>query len=108
MIRSLFRRKSRRCNRQPRHDIWADTYRHSMHIEPLEERRMLAIISGIPEWDAVGPVVMEEGEKPDGRTLLGAGAIEAIAIHPSNPDIVYVGAVNGGIWKTKNAFVNWP
>ena len=31
------------------------------------------------------------------------GAIHAIAAHPSNPDILYVGAVNGGIWRSTNA-----
>jgi len=28
--------------------------------------------------------------------------------HPTNPDILYVGAVNGGIWKTTNAQASMP
>jgi photosystem II stability/assembly factor-like uncharacterized protein len=31
------------------------------------------------------------------------GAIKAVAAHPTNPDIVYAGAVNGGVWRTTNA-----
>jgi hypothetical protein len=32
-----------------------------------------------------------------------AGAVEAIATDPHNADLVYVGAVNGGVWRTTNA-----
>ncbi|NBV21572.1 MAG: hypothetical protein EBS05_06565 [Proteobacteria bacterium] len=31
------------------------------------------------------------------------GCIQAIAAHPSNPSILFIGAVNGGIWRTLNA-----
>ncbi len=31
-----------------------------------------------------------------------AGAIQAVAPHPANADVIYVGTVNGGIWKTTN------
>jgi hypothetical protein len=31
------------------------------------------------------------------------GAVKAVAVHPTNPDIVYAGAVNGGVWRTGNA-----
>ncbi|MBI3875588.1 MAG: RTX toxin, partial [Verrucomicrobia bacterium] len=30
-------------------------------------------------------------------------AIQAVAAHPTNPNILYAGAVNGGIWTTTNA-----
>lgn len=36
------------------------------------------------------------------------GAINAIAIDPSNPNIAYIATVNGGIWKTTNATANPP
>lgn len=32
-----------------------------------------------------------------------SGAITAIAASPTDPDLVYVGAANGGVWKTTNA-----
>ena len=32
-----------------------------------------------------------------------SGAIRMAAPHPSDPNIVYVGAVNGGVWKTMDA-----
>jgi hypothetical protein len=32
-----------------------------------------------------------------------AGAINAVVPHPTNPDILWIGAVNGGVWKTTTA-----
>ena len=37
-----------------------------------------------------------------GRTPL-AGAINAVVPHRTNPDILWIGAVNGGVWKTTTA-----
>jgi photosystem II stability/assembly factor-like uncharacterized protein len=36
------------------------------------------------------------------------GAIKAVAAHPTNAAIIYVGAVNGGIWKTTNGTSDSP
>jgi hypothetical protein len=32
-----------------------------------------------------------------------AGAVQALVADPTNPDVVYAGSVNGGVWKTTNA-----
>lgn len=36
------------------------------------------------------------------------GAINALAAHPTNANILYAGAVNGGIWKSENAMAAAP
>ena len=36
------------------------------------------------------------------------GAIHTVAAHPTDPDTLYVGAANGGIWKTTNATATSP
>ena len=56
-------------------------------------------------WRALGPSTIPKGQT-DGS--LGAqspvsGRVSAIAAHPTNPDIVYVGGAQGGVWKTTNA-----
>jgi len=48
----------------------------------------------LPQWSLVGP------------TNIG-GRINSIAINPTNSDIVYVGAANGGVWKSTNGGVKW-
>lgn len=47
-------------------------------------------------WRALGPWGASSG------TAWGkvAGRITALAVHPSNPDVVFVGAATGGIWKS--------
>lgn len=36
------------------------------------------------------------------------GAIKTVAAHPTNADVLFVGAVNGGIWRTGNATAASP
>ena len=35
------------------------------------------------------------------------GRIRAIAIHPTNPSIVYAGSASGGVWRTTNGGATW-
>ncbi|MDV6028911.1 MAG: hypothetical protein F9B45_02130 [Phycisphaera sp. RhM] len=37
-----------------------------------------------------------------------AGAVQSIAVHPTDPSIVFVGTVNGGVWRTTNASYSTP
>ena len=36
------------------------------------------------------------------------GAIQALAPHPTNANVLYIGAVNGGLWRTGNALAASP
>jgi hypothetical protein len=62
------------------------------------------------KWKAQGPGPNTEGQVEgieDGEVV---GAIHTVAVHPTNAKKMFVGAVNGGIWKTNNATskkVNW-
>lgn len=59
--------------------------------------------SAFASWKEQGPGPILNGgnvELPNGPQV---GAINGIVTHPTDSDIVYVGAVNGGIWKTENA-----
>jgi len=54
-------------------------------------------------WDPQGPApVMFDLVQvaPDGGVV---GAVHTLAPHPLNADILYIGAVNGGVWVTHNA-----
>jgi len=37
----------------------------------------------------------------------GSGRIDCIEFHPSDPDILYVGAPTGGLWRTVDGGVSW-
>ncbi|MCZ6670934.1 MAG: hypothetical protein O6947_07885, partial [Acidobacteria bacterium] len=55
-------------------------------------------------WIHLGPGPLLNGQveniSPDGEVI---GAIHTVAAHPTDPDILLLGAVNGGIWRTTNA-----
>jgi len=60
-------------------------------------------------WIQQGPAPAINGQtenvEPDDEIV---GAVEAIVVHPSNADIAWIGAVNGGIWQTLNATSTSP
>lgn len=59
-------------------------------------------------WLAQGPGPSRFGQVEGITDREVVGAVHAIAPHPSDPDILYAGAVNGGIWKTNNATASHP
>jgi photosystem II stability/assembly factor-like uncharacterized protein len=65
------------------------------------------LASSLP-WVAEGPGPNTRGQNEgiaDGEV---SGAINAVAPHPDDANILYLGAVNGGIWKTTNAMAAKP
>ena len=55
-------------------------------------------------WRELGPSSMRMGNWTMGRV---SGRINAIAPHPTNDSILYVGSANGGVWKSTDAGVSW-
>ena len=57
-----------------------------------------------PQWVSEGPAPTTGSSGVAGLPNEPVtGAIDSIAAHPYDPNIIYVGTVNGGIWKTENA-----
>lgn len=54
-------------------------------------------------WTSQGPGPILDGQADGSTNGHVVGAIQTIVAHPSNADIAWIGAVNGGIWKTTNA-----
>src|SRR5260370_880997 len=42
-----------------------------------------------------------------GTTRARAGRVNVIAMDPRNNDVIYIGAAEGGVWKTTDGGVNW-
>ena len=60
---------------------------------------------GGPMWKPLGPVTIPDGQTDDSAGQLSpvSGRLSAIAVHPTNPDVVYAGGAQGGVWKSTNA-----
>ncbi len=54
-------------------------------------------------WVARGPGVTQMGQVEGITNFEVSGAIHTVAAHPTDPDILWIGGTNGGIWKTTNA-----
>lgn len=54
-----------------------------------------------------GPILYGQVEnvRPDNEVV---GAVHTVLAHPSNVNVLYVGATNGGIWMTENATAERP
>jgi hypothetical protein len=58
------------------------------------------------DWVFIGPNPIPLGQTQGTRVPVSGRTI-SIAIHPTNPDIVYVGTAQGGLYKTTNGGANW-
>ncbi len=59
-------------------------------------------------WTAQGPGPTLNAQTQGLPNNPVSGAIAASAIHPTDPNTVYLGAVNGGVWKTSNGLAASP
>ncbi len=67
-----------------------------------------AEVSAIGTWQPQGPGPNTAGQVEGIADREVSGAIHAVVAHPTNPDILYAGGVNGGIWKSVNATAASP
>jgi hypothetical protein len=62
----------------------------------------------VPTWTAEGPQPILNAGSVIPPNNPATGAVESVAVNPNNPQQIYVGSVNGGIWRTNNADPNNP
>src|SRR5258705_5342708 len=59
-------------------------------------------VPGTCNWTPIGP-----GPVIVSATTAYVGRVISITLDPTNPDIVYAGAANGGVWKSTNRGRTW-
>ncbi|MCF8233676.1 MAG: PKD domain-containing protein [Bacteroidales bacterium] len=55
------------------------------------------------DWTNMGPFTLPLGD----RGYQGLGRINDVAFHPTDADILYIGAPSGGLWKTTDGGDTW-
>jgi len=75
---------------------WALKYRDQM------KATIQRALEDTSRWFSIGPWPGSMGSYGD-----ISGRVCAIAIDPEHPDTVYIGAAEGGVWKTTDAGVHW-
>jgi hypothetical protein len=58
--------------------------------------------TGVDRWHFLGPAPI-----PVNASTSYSGRTVALAVHPTNPDIVYAGAAQGGVYRSLNGGASW-
>jgi photosystem II stability/assembly factor-like uncharacterized protein len=66
----------------------------------------LAQLVNTTDWVFIGPAPIPLGQTSTTRVPVSGRTI-SIAVHPTDPDTVYVGAAQGGLYKSTNGGTNW-
>jgi photosystem II stability/assembly factor-like uncharacterized protein len=77
---------------------------HDPRIRALDQMRGQEAQSPLIDpsfWTQLGPAPIPVG------TATNSGRTVAIAVHPTNPDIVYVGAAQGGVYRSLDGGATW-
>jgi hypothetical protein len=69
-------------------------------LSSTKSKTLASSVNGLV-WRPIGPVGIDEG------TSVANGRIDSIAVNPNNPNVIYIGATDGGIWKTIDAGAHW-
>lgn len=73
--------------------LWEEWSRYNAH------RKLNRTNQIVSNWSLIGPVAIPAGGC--------AGRLNCIEIDPSNSNVIYVGAANGGLWKSTNGGNSW-
>jgi hypothetical protein len=72
---------------------------------------VLIVLSALPlqaQWIQQGPAPSKQGQVENITNREIVGAINCVTPHRTNANILYIGAVNGGVWRTANATAASP
>ncbi|MFK7970640.1 MAG: fibronectin type III domain-containing protein [Bacteroidia bacterium] len=91
---------------------WRNSYRVMEDGRVASEARQAKILrnsrtkakNGVSDWEQLGPTSWTNGSRGYNP---GVGRITAVAVNPSNQNLIYVGSPTGGLWKTTNSGSTW-
>ena len=97
---------ARTCCSTAAFPVWAIAATLALSDAALAQVQVGSTVNSEGPGPAVGPrnVVGSADNPPNGTVT---GAIQSIAADPTNASILYVGAVDGGIWKTTDGGITW-
>ncbi len=58
-------------------------------------------------WSPIGPFPIPNAQVGTGPSTTASGRVLSIVVHPTNPDIVYVGTAQGGLYRSTNGGTTW-
>lgn len=73
----------------------------------LQNSRIQTNIGIDGSWTELGPNPIPNGQVVTGPQTTASGRTISIAVHPTNPNIVYVGTAQGGLYRTTDGGTTW-
>ncbi|MBV9122563.1 MAG: hypothetical protein JO112_04330, partial [Planctomycetes bacterium] len=64
-------------------------------------------LPGASNWVPLGPLAIPNGQTNGDARVLVTGRVTAIAVDPTAPQTLYLGAARGGVWKTVDGGSTW-
>jgi hypothetical protein len=58
-------------------------------------------------WTPLGPLAVPGGQTYGGARVLISGRVTAIAPHPTDGNVIYIGSSRGGVWRTGDGGNTW-
>ena len=99
---------------RPRTDEYGNFPKAHINQEILIEERKIAErnsslgkVTSSDLWTNIGPKAIDMSSSFIPYWGNVSGRIRGLDVHPTDPNIVYVGAAAGGIWKTTNGGTTW-
>jgi hypothetical protein len=80
-------------------EVAQDEARRWAHLMPGSPAQALAAVQGL-DWVNLGPAGARFQYNGGPYTQVDSGRTTGIAVHPTQPNIVYTSTAGGGIWKT--------
>src|SRR2546421_284497 len=82
-----------------------------LRLAALEHARKMPTTAEASNWVQSGPTVIPKGQTYDTNTppatVQMTGRITSIVVDPTDPNTIYVGAAQGGVWKTTDRGRTW-
>ena len=85
--------------------VLAPAYRST--VEQQEEEPLIQLFATGPEWFLLGPSPIPNGQTNGPTEVPVSGRVSAIAVDPHNPNLVYVGGAQGGVYRSFDGGQTW-
>ena len=73
----------------------------------MQAAALLNVPAAAPQWRSLGPWTVPDGQTYGSARVNVSGRVSAIAVDPSNPAHLLVGAANGGVWESFDRGDSW-
>ncbi|MDQ1707934.1 MAG: hypothetical protein QOJ88_1145 [Pyrinomonadaceae bacterium] len=84
----------------------AEMQRQEAAIRSASKSTTLSPMGAFPNWTAIGPSPLPNGQSVTGTSVPVSGRATAVATDTVN-NVIYLGAAQGGVWRSADGGVTW-